>query len=264
MKRRLNAEPTKQRLNERQEQIVDMLIRDGEVKIAELSRLFDVTEMTIRRDLEKLERLQLLRRTIGGGIPAVSRDLPVWDRSVVLPEAKAAIGRAAAALIKPGEAVFFDAGTTTVQVARWIPKESDITVVTNALNVAAELLGKRVQTIVVGGLLREATSSLVGPLALEAIERMAFDRAFLGATGLTLEHGFSNSNVFEAELKRLVVAKAAEVNMLIDHSKFGVLSLASFAELPQVHRIITDRTPPESFVRACEDAGVELVAVENG
>ncbi len=249
----------KPRLNERQERILDMLTADGEVKITSLSRQFDVTEMTIRRDLEKLEQMTLLYRTLGGAIPSTAIDMPLGERSRVLMDEKSAIGQAAANLIVPGEAVFIDAGTTTLQIARCIGRGSDMTIVTNALNVAAELNGKQVQTIVVGGIMREATSSLVGPFAEETISKMAFDRVFLGASGFTLEHGFSNSNVFEAELKRIVMTKAAEVNMVLDHTKFGIQSLSSFAGLSQVHRIITDQQPPTVIVEACREAKVELL-----
>lgn len=252
----------KPKLNERQELILALLNETGEIKITALSKQFQVTEMTIRRDLEKLEQLTLLYRTLGGAISSTAVDLPLGERSHVLTEEKSAIGRMAAQLIQPGEAVFLDAGTTTLHVARRIAKGSDITVVTNALNVAAELNGKHIQTIVVGGIVRDATSSLVGPFAEEIIQKMAFDRVFLGASGFTLEHGFSNSNVFEAELKRIVLTKAAEVIMVMDHTKFGHQSLASFARLNQVSRIITDAEPSEAINEACLEAGVKVMVAE--
>jgi DeoR family transcriptional regulator, fructose operon transcriptional repressor len=252
----------KPRLNERQERILEQLNEEGEIKIAALSKQFQVTEMTIRRDLEKLEQLTLLYRTLGGAISSAAVDMPLGERSHVLIEEKSSIGRAAAQLIQPGEAVFIEAGTTTLHIARRIAKGADITVVTNALNVAAELNGKQVQTIVVGGIMREATSSLVGPFAEEIIQKMAFDRVFLGASGFTLEHGFSNSNVYEAELKRIALSKAAEVNMVIDHTKFGYQSLATFARLGQVTRIITNVHPPDDILTACREAGVEVRVAE--
>lgn len=253
----------KPNLNERQEQILALLKAEGEVKIAALSKQFQVTEMTIRRDLEKLEQLTLLYRTLGGAISSNSVDMPLGERTSVRTDEKAAIGRAAAQLIRAGEAVFLDAGTTTLQIARRIPKGADITVVTNALNVAAELNGRQVQTLVIGGVLREATSSLVGPFAEEIMQKMAYDRVFLGASGFTLEHGFNNSNVYEAELKRIAMTKGAEVNMVLDHTKFGYQSLASFATLRQVNRIITNAAPPDEIVAACREAGVDLLIAES-
>jgi DeoR/GlpR family transcriptional regulator of sugar metabolism len=250
---------TQKKLNERQERIAELLRHKGEVKISELSGSFQVAEMTIRRDLERLEQLGMVRRTFGGAIAAYQHDIALTERSGTRTEEKARIGRAAAKLIQPGEAVFIDAGSTTLQLAKYWPEAKDATAVTHALHVALELMGKRVPTLVVGGLLREATSSLVGPIAEETLGKMAFDRVFIGAAGFTLEHGFSNSNVFEAEVKRAAIARAKDVTALIDHSKFGRQSLASFADLTRVTRIITDRLPDQEVQEACARHGIELM-----
>ena len=167
-------------LNERQQQIMEMLSREGEVRIRDLKEHFSVTEMTLRRDLEKMEQIGVLKRTFGGAI-SVTQD--VRKRSVKMIEEKIRIGKKAAESVQPGESVFIDGGTTTLQVAKHLPTGIRITVVTNALNVANVLLEKGIRTIVTGGIALETTSTLVGPLAVEAISRMAFDRAFIGATG---------------------------------------------------------------------------------
>jgi DeoR family transcriptional regulator, fructose operon transcriptional repressor len=249
-----------QQLNDRQEQILKMINRQKEIKVSELSHVFGVAEMTIRRDLEKMEQLGMIRRTFGGAIPVTSKDIDLWERARVMMEEKEQIGQTAARRIKPGEAIFIDAGSTTLQVARHLDPNADVTVVTNALNVTNELANKGISAIVVGGLLRKATSSLVGPIAEEVIRKMAFDQVFLGASGVTVEHGFSNSNVFEAELKRLVISKAKKVNVVIDHSKFGIQSLASFAELHQVHHVYTDRAVESGLITTCRQSGIEIIA----
>jgi DeoR/GlpR family transcriptional regulator of sugar metabolism len=136
----------------------------------------------------------------------------------------------------------------------------NITVVTNALNIAAELQAKLISTIVIGGILLEKTSTLVGPLACDSLAKMAFDRVFIGTTGATARHGFSNSNMHEAEVKRFVIEQAAEVNIVMDHTKFGMKDLFSFASLVAVDRIITDRPPDQELVQALKDASVEIVA----
>ncbi|MBP1993350.1 DeoR/GlpR family DNA-binding transcription regulator [Paenibacillus eucommiae] len=245
-------------LNERQHQIMDRIQNEGEVKVSDLKDYFQVTEMTVRRDMEKLEQLGLIRRTFGGAIP-VTPDISLKERDTVQTQEKMKIGRLAAGLVLPGQAIFIDAGTTTLQVARYLPSGSGITVVTNALNVAAELMEKHIHTIVVGGLLLEQTMSLVGPLAVEALQKMAFDQVFLGATGFTLQHGFSNSNVFEAELKKKAIQQATTVNMVLDDSKFGAKLLISFAELTNVSRIISNISPEASFMEAAAEANVEIV-----
>lgn len=244
-------------LNARQQRLLERITIEGEVRISDLKEAFDVTEMTIRRDLEKLEETGSIKRTFGGAI-FVGKDIALQERSGILTEEKVRIGRKAAALIQPGESVFIDGGTTTLQVARHITPGMKITVVTNAINVAAELSGKRIPTLMTGGMLLEATHSLVGPTAVQNMEGMAFDRIFLGATGVNIEHGFSNSNIYEAEIKRNAIRQAAETNIVLDHTKFGAKVLVSFAALSGVHRIVTDRLLEGGLQRACEEAGVQL------
>jgi DeoR/GlpR family transcriptional regulator of sugar metabolism len=243
-------------LNERQRQIVDLLTRYGEVRIHDLKERFPVTEMTLRRDLEKLEQLGIMKRTFGGGISVTAS---IQARSVRQIDEKMRIGRKAAAAIREGESVYIDGGTTTLQIACHLPTGFPVTVVTNALNVANVLLERRIRTIVLGGMALGSTSTLVGPLAMEAIGKMAFDRIFLGATGVSARHGFSNSDLYEAELKRAAIGRAAEVNIVADHTKFGEQVLVSFAALGQAHRLFTDRQPEEALRRACEEAGLEIV-----
>ena len=245
-------------LNERQNQIMDRVLLEGEVKVGDLKDFFQVTEMTIRRDLEKLEQLGLMRRTFGGAIP-VTFDLSLKERNSFRIEEKIKIGRVAAELVLPGQAIFIDGGTTTFQIARHLKPHSSITVVTNALNVAAELLEKQIHTIVIGGMVMEKTMSLVGPIAIETLQKMAFDQVFLGTTGITIAHGFSNSNVFEAELKKKAIAQATKVTIVVDHSKFGEKQLISFAQMTDVHCIVTDQAPPETFREEATQRGIEMI-----
>ncbi|RXZ84098.1 DeoR/GlpR transcriptional regulator [Paenibacillaceae bacterium] len=245
-------------LNDRQRQIVDLLQAEGEVRVTELRDSLSVTEMTIRRDLEKLEAAGIAKRTFGGAI-VLGKDIALQERSGFMIDQKIRIGRHAAELILPGESVFIDSGTTTLQVARHIKPEYNITVVTNALNVAAELIGRGVTTLVTGGIMVEATSSMVGPIAAQSMTDMAFDRVFLGATGVSALHGFSNSNVNEAEIKRLAIKRAADVNIVLDHTKFGVKELFSFAPLAGINRLITDQSPADELRHACGEAGLEIV-----
>lgn len=245
-------------LNERQNEIWDVIQRDGEVKINDLKERYAVTDMTIRRDLEKLESLGLVRRTFGGAIP-MTLDVSLKERDSVMLDEKARIGKQSAELIEPSQAIFLDGGTTTLQVARHIRPDSSITVITNALNVAAVLMEKGVHTIVAGGMLLEKTGSMVGPIAIGTLRTMAFDQAFLGATGITAEHGFSNSNSFEAELKRYAMRRSDKVNIVADASKFGARFLHSFAGFEDVDRIITDREPPDSIREAAETERLQFV-----
>ena len=245
-------------LNERQRSILERLAREGEGRISELKEAYGVAEMTIRRDLEKLESTGVVRRTFGGAI-YVGTDTTLTERAGFMVEEKRRIGRAAAALVRPGESIFIDGGSTTLQVARALPPAFPVTVVTNAMNVAAELGAKRIRVLVTGGTLRETTSSLVGPVAVQSLAGLAFDRAFLGASGVTAEHGFSNSNIEEAEIKKIAIRQSLETTVVIDHTKFGARMLFSFAPLNGVRRIVTDREPAAEWRRALDENGVEVV-----
>ncbi|WP_308638045.1 DeoR/GlpR family DNA-binding transcription regulator [Paenibacillus silvisoli] len=245
-------------MNERQQQLLELLESSGEVKVAGLKETFGVTEMTIRRDLEKLELAGFVKRTFGGAILA-SKDVALQERSVVMTDEKSRIGRAAAALVQENDSIFIDGGTTTLYIARHLKPGKNITVVTNALNIALELLEKGITTVVTGGMALETTSTLVGPGTVEAIAKMAFDRVFLGATGITAKHGFSNSNMYEAEIKRMAIRQAAEVNVVVDRTKFGAKELFSFAALSEAHRIVCDRLPEPDLLLACQESGVELL-----
>ncbi len=248
-------------LNARQQQMLEQIQAEGELKITELKLRYDVTEMTIRRDLEKLEKLGDVRRTFGG-VMWIGKDVALQVRSEAMREEKVRIGKLAAASVQPGESIFIDGGSTTLQVARSLPPLAGLTVVTNALNVAAELQNRNIPVIVTGGILRESTSSMVGPIASQTISQMVFDRAFLGASGFTPGHGFSNTNLYEAEIKRLAIRQAKQANVVMDHSKFGVKVLFSFAELGSVHRLITDQAPEAETVRQCNEAGMEIAVAD--
>lgn len=251
-----------QELNKRQDGILDLLMQEGQVKLAQLSKHFGVTEITIRRDLEKMEQQGVLVRTFGGAILSRSKDVSIDKREKTMSEEKARIGKAAAELVQPGEIVFIDSGTTTPYVVKFLNHAMPITVVTHAINIAIELQNKGIRVMVLGGMLWEGSSSLVGPDTEEALKKLAFDRALISATGFTIEHGFSNSNIFELQLKKLAAQQAKEASVLIDHSKFGFRSLASFASIDQVHAIVTDRQPDAAFVEHCKAERVNLIVAE--
>jgi DeoR family transcriptional regulator, fructose operon transcriptional repressor len=249
----------KEQLNDRQKQIYEILLRNGEVKINHLKELFGVVEMTVRRDLEKMEKLGLLYRTYGGAIRVTDMDISINEREKILMKAKEVIGFKAAQTVKPNEAIFIDAGTTTSQVAKHLDPSLNLIVVTNAINVALQLREKNIQKIIIGGILRDTTLSLVGPIAEETLSKMSFDKAFIGASGFSVENGFSNSNVFESYIKTIVIKQSKEVNIVIDHSKFGVKSLSKFATLSDVHNIFTDQEPDNKFVSACKESNTSLI-----
>lgn len=249
-------------LNKRQDQILALLVNEGQVKLAELSKRFNVTEVTIRRDLEKMEQQGVLVRTFGGAILSQSKDVSINTREATMIKEKSRIGKAAAALIQPGEFIFIDSGTTTVHIVKHLDPGMPLTVITNAINIIVELQKRHIPAMMLGGMLWEGSSSLVGPDTEEMLKRLVFDRAFISATGFTVRDGFSNSNVFEIQLKGLAVAQAKEANVLIDQSKFGFRSLAPFAKTGDVQRIITDRLPDPEYIAHCKTEQVSIMIAD--
>jgi DeoR family transcriptional regulator, fructose operon transcriptional repressor len=252
----------KMKSDERQNEILALLMAKTEVKFSEMSKFFGVTEMTIRRDIERLEAKGLVLRTFGGAIMAPSRDTAVKDRKALMISEKERIGKAAASLIGHDEAIFIDAGTTTAEIARNIHQRS-ITVVTNAPQHAIDLQERSIPTILLGGHLHESTISLVGPITEENLRKMSFDRVFIAATGVSVSVGFSNSNIFEIPIKKLAMSQAKEINIVLDSSKFEVDSLAQITNFAQVDRLITDCEPPKRILEACQNNRVEVMVARD-
>jgi len=245
-------------MNDRHDAIVRLLHKNGEVKIAELQNLFSVTGMTLRRDLEKLEQQGALKRTYGGAILAAS-EVALPERATVHIREKERIGQAAAKLVMPGDSIFIDSGSTTLQIARALPDKAPVTVVTNAIHIAAVLSEKKISTIVIGGVLLDTTNAMAGTTAVESIAKLAFDKVFLGTTGLGFLHGFSNSNMLEADIKRAAIRQAKQACIVMDHAKFGQNALFSFAALHEAHAIITDAPPAGEWIAALQAADTVLI-----
>jgi len=179
-------------------------------------------------------------------------------------KAKAAIGRRAAAMVKNGETLFVDVGSTTTEFARALsPDLRDVVVVTNALNIAL-LLEEHpgIRVIVTGGTLRALQHSLVNPFGTRILEELYADKAFLGANGIHPEAGVTNANVAEAEIKRLMIAHAKAAYVLADRSKLLRVATARIARLDEVTALITDRGADKEAVRAIEAAGLPVLLAD--
>ncbi|MCX7706471.1 MAG: DeoR/GlpR family DNA-binding transcription regulator [Anaerolineae bacterium] len=250
---------------ERRSSIAEQVARNRVVRIGDLSKHFGVSEVSIRRDLERLEQLGLLKRVHGGAValPAPSSNGASPPR--VSPE-KERIGRAAAELIRPGDRLILDSGTTVLQVARSIPgdllRAGNLTVITSSLPIVHELgAWKSVHLILLGGIYLPEWQVVVGPQTIAGLANLHADKLFLGADGMTLAHGVTTANVLEAEVDRAMVRAAREVILVADSSKVGGVGLTSIMPLTQVHKLITDEGAPQEFVSALRDAGVEVILV---
>ncbi|WP_456276482.1 DeoR/GlpR family DNA-binding transcription regulator [Bacillus sp. AK128] len=234
---------------ERHERILDQLDKNKIVKVSELGMLLEVTEKTIRGDLELLEQRGLLKRIHGGAKLAEGEErmLPIVDRQLGHSEVKLAIARAALKLIKPNETILMDGGSTTLAVAKLLG-EFPITVITNDIIIANVLLTKsNVQLIVLGGTRIEKSSSLVGSQATEMLNRMRVNRLLFGSTGVSIEHGLTVFNSIHADWKKQIINIADHITLLADSTKFEKVALIQFASLEEVDEIVTDSNLSESI-----------------
>lgn len=250
---------------ERLRGIIEVLRAEGRVSVRDLSREFRVSPVTVRSDLAALQDRGLVVRTHGGGIatePVAGPEEAFAIRAREQVAEKSRIGTAAAGLVHDGDVIALDASTSALQVARHIRTRRELTVVTNSLRVALELLAAPSVTVILpGGTLRRESISLQGDVGREVFQRYNVQTALLGARGLSVDEGLTDVSTGEVEIKRLMVESAKEVVGLVDHTKWGRVALATFASLDQVTRIITDAGAPPELVEAVAARDVEVMIV---
>jgi DeoR family transcriptional regulator of aga operon len=249
---------------ERRRAILESVNRDGRALVGELARRFDTSEVTIRKDLEILHAHGLVHRTHGGALP--SRETALADPTLREKERlhrkeKQRIAQAAAAMVNEGQVVVLDSGTTTTAIARALRRFRNLTVVTNSVNIAAELAGTELDVILTGGTLRKNSFSLVGPIAEDTLRRLNADILFLGVDGFDVHYGLSTPNLLEAKVNRVMVDISRTVVAVCDSSKFGRRSLSLIGPPGVVHRVITDRSSPKPEVKKLQKAGIEVTVV---
>lgn len=247
---------------ERQARILELIEEHGKVEVGDLSRRLRASEVTIRKDLKELQARGLLRRAHGGAVRAVtvSADPSLQVKAALHADEKRRIGAAAAALVADGESIILDSGTTTQQVARYIRDRRGLKVITNALNVAAELTGAgEVEVILLGGLLRQNSGSLVGQFAEEMLKQLSVDKLFLAVDAVDLEFGLSTPNLDESHVNQAMVRAARETILVADSSKFGRRSFSRIVPLSEVARVVTDHGLPNAMRAGLRELGVELI-----
>lgn len=244
-------------------QIRRLVEENGQMTVPELSSRFNVSEATIRRDLEEMDG-QWLRRTHGGAIrlERASKEPPVIQRINEQVDEKTRIGKAAAGLINNGETIFLGSGTTVREVARAIPRMAHLTVITNSLPVVNELTAREeIELIVVGGMLRQSELSMVGHVAEQAICEFRADKVIMGMRAIDCEHGFTNDFLPETMTDRAVLQIAPRVVIVADHTKFGKVSSVLVAPVTAAHTIITDKLTSEDRINELRDRGIEVLVV---
>lgn len=249
---------------ERRRAILEILNRDGRVLVMEMAREFDTSQVTIRKDLEILHAHGLVHRTHGGALPAregALEDPSLREKEKLHRAEKLRIAAAAARQVKEGQVVILDSGTTTTAIARALRSFRNLTIVTNAVNIAAELSGATAEVILTGGSLRKNSFSLVGPIAEETLRRLNADVLFLGVDGFDVQYGLSTPNLLEAKVNRVMVEVAKRTVAVCDSSKFGRRSLSMIVPPTALQEVITDRGIPKSDLRALKKAGIEVTIV---
>jgi DeoR family transcriptional regulator of aga operon len=251
-------------IEERRQHIVQLAYNEGRVRVRELSKALGISQITIRKDLDYLQSKGLLQRSHGGAIPAQPGAL--FDPSLQEKEKshhfeKERIAAAAAQMVEEGECVMLDSGTTTTCVAHALKKFSRLTVITNAVNIAAELTGTDFEVLLTGGIVRKNSFSVVGPLAEDMLAEMHADILFLGVDGFDLEVGLTTPNLLESRVNRAMVHAAKRVVAVCDSTKFDRRSLSRIVPVSEVSDVITDPGLPKSVREALESMDIQVTIV---
>jgi DeoR family transcriptional regulator, aga operon transcriptional repressor len=243
------------------------LVREQEfLRVSELADRFDVSEVTVRADLDALEQRNQLRRVRGGAVPrpAAPPERRFEEAEVAAAAQKRAIGRAAAELIENGDTIILDVGTTTTAVAHALadrPDVADVTVFTSSLTIALALerAESRVTVVVTGGTLRSKQHSLVEPLASLVFRTINARKAFIGCNGVDIDGGVTNVNLPETEIKRLVLDASQQRIVCADSSKLGQVALAKVCSLADTDLLITDDRADPDLLAALRDTGLDVM-----
>ena len=250
---------------QRREAILQLLTRHGAVQVTDLVQEFGVSAVTIRSDLSALESQGLATRSHGGA--TLSRTPPpeqtIRQKDAINHEQKERIGALAATLVQEGDNIIIDSGTTTISLARHLREASNVTVMTNGLNIAWELADTAgVELILTGGQLRKQSLSIQGSQAEATLQAYSFDKLFLGVDGFDLQFGVTTHHEAEASLNHKMVERAKKIIVLTDASKFGRVSLHRIVQLDRVDTVITDASISPEYREGLQKLGIELLIAD--
>ena len=251
-------------IDERRRHILELIQKQGRVLVGDLSRELSISQITIRKDLDYLQSKGLLQRSHGGALRIQSSalvDPTLQEKQKQNSQEKERIAAAAIKMVEEGQCIILDSGTTTTAIARGLKRFKQLTIITNAVNIAAELARTDFEVILVGGTLRKNSVSLVGPLAEDNLEEMHADILFLGVDGFDLEVGITTPNFLESRVNRAMVKAARQVVAVCDSSKFGRRSLSRIVPPGAIHHIITDRNLPHETAEALRGRSITVTIV---
>ncbi len=246
--------------SQRKEYILKVLRQSGQVVAKSIAEELELSEDTIRRDLRELAADGRLQRVHGGALPSSPAVANFAGRQQLATDAKVALGRAAAKLIRPGQVAILDGGTTTLQLALHLAPDLNATIVTHSPTIAVALVEHpRVEVILIGGRLFKHSVVSVGAAAIDAISRIRADLYFMGVTGIHPQAGLSTGDLEEAHIKRALIASAAETYVLVSAEKINAASPYVIAPLTEVEGVIIEASAPADVIRAYERAGVSVI-----
>ncbi|MDQ0233508.1 DeoR/GlpR family DNA-binding transcription regulator [Metabacillus malikii] len=246
-------------ISERHRLIIDLLNEKEHVKIQELVELTNTSESTLRRDLDQLEKENVLKRVHGGAalLQRKRTEQSVIEKATQNLVEKKKVAKYAAEFIRDDECIYLDAGTTTYQMIHYL-NQKNLVVVTNGVDHLEALLEKDITTYLIGGYVKKVTKALIGRSAYDSIQQYRFDKCFIGTNAIHQELGFTTPDPEEAHIKEKAISLSRESYILADHTKFGEVSFAKFADLDQA-RIITTEDEPGRFQKYAEKTKLYIV-----
>lgn len=247
---------------ERKNAILERLQKEQRVLVAELSQEYGVTEETIRRDLDKLEREGFVKKTYGGAVlnENTNIEMPLRNREKTNRTAKQTIAKLVAAMIEEGEKIILDSSSTSLMVAQELKDRKNLTVITNSLEVLIEFSkSKGVKVISTGGILKGSSLSLIGRNAEKTLENFYVDKAIISCKGLDMRKGVTDSEEADAEIKKSMVSCSKKLILAADSTKFGEVSFAKVLDLRKGDVLVTDSLPDNAWKQRLAELGVIVV-----
>lgn len=249
--------------------IREQILENGSAKAEELARQFGVSEETIRRDFAKLEKEGFIEKNYGGAIATqelqrmMKNISPVQQRKFSNLKEKTCIGAAAAKLVTAGMRIFLDAGSTTWSIIRFLEKVEGLTIITNSLDIARDCAERDTWTVIaLGGQILPKSMSMIGPTVEAQLDDLNVDIAFLGTTGLSVRGNCTSANLFEANIKKKIIAISNHAVLVADSSKLSVNELFTFARFSQFNAVIMDDGATPEIRRALGEVGADLIIAE--
>lgn len=244
--------------------IEDYIYKHKNVSLDKLCEVFNVSKNTIRRDINELTEKGSIKKVYGGvSVQEKSTLIPFEERNIKNINLKSHIGKLCADYIKDGDIIFLDSGTTTLTIVDYLKNKSNVTIITNNLEIIIKSIElPNLNIICLPGNLIRQTNSFVSVDTVSILSKYNINKSFMASTGISIECGITNSHPLESEVKRLALEKGVEIFLLVDSTKFDNSSLVTYAQLKDIDYLITDKTPPKKYIDFCQNQGITLVTCD--